>query len=130
LAPEKGQGYVVKGKLTANSSTELVMIPKLAVLPQHPATTAPMISENLALAFPPLTIPLLSRFGDHFHMGSNRQKLDSLQVFGPWIKNLASFWDPLSSLLDNGSTLRPAILNLVELDFREAGVSASNCWSI
>jgi len=56
-------------------------------------------------------------------MGHNKQKLDSLQVFGPWVKNLATFWDPMSCLVDNGSALRPAILNLVELDGREVEVT-------
>lgn len=95
----------------------------VAILPQNAVTLAMHVSERLSLSSPELTLQLLAHFCDQFSHGSPRQKLASLQYLGYWIKNLATFWDPVSSLHDmNATILRPAILNLIELEIREQEV--------
>lgn len=99
-----------------------VLTIKTAVLHQNPNTGIPAISEKLAATFPVYTVPLLKTFCDQFRQGSSKQKLDCLQVFGPWVKNLATFKDTHSELNDEEAKLREVILHLVDLDHREPEV--------
>jgi neurofibromin 1 len=93
-------------------------------VPANPLSLASHISDKLAVHSPGLTFDVITEFARGFHKSSASHKAACIYYLSPWIKNLSTFPDLISTYGHNsGGKLRETFRILIELLVKDFEVS-------
>lgn len=114
----------VRSRFQSHAFSRLIFIYDVAgFIPGDPNTFVVQLSDRLAHFAPKLTLDFITEVCAGMSKAAPAQRISCLQYMCPWIRNLAKFCDPSSSLYEHsGARLRDAIRLLVDLTIADEEV--------
>jgi neurofibromin 1 len=123
----RGAAYDLLGALCSylNYDKNPIIVSKAGIIPGDISTFVIGLSDRLASFAPKLTLDFISVISASMDKATAAQRITCLQYMSPWVKNLAKFCNPTSSLYEHsGARLRDCIRSLIDLTISDLEINS------
>ncbi|KAG2060194.1 hypothetical protein BDR06DRAFT_948277 [Suillus hirtellus] len=123
----RGAAYDLLGALCSylNYDKNPIIVSKAGIIPGEISTFVIGLSDRLAGFAPKLTLDFISVISAGMDKATAAQRITCLQYMSPWVKNLAKFCNPTSSLYEHsGARLRDCIRSLIDLTISDLEINS------
>ncbi|KAG1876130.1 hypothetical protein C8R48DRAFT_830907 [Suillus tomentosus] len=123
----RGAAYDLLGALCSylNYDKNPIIVSKAGIIPGEISTFVIGLSDRLAGFALKLTLDFISVISAGMDKATAAQRITCLQYMSPWVKNLAKFCNPTSSLYEHsGARLRDCIRSLIDLTISDLEINS------